>query len=301
MDVEVVRMLSRYLDDCIRYHASDSAHMKSFLQFLARLRGNIPIEKKLLVYGYRPEATEVRTVEEWERRQVHILKPEEMIHNPVTVDNEKKLYADRILYDISATDGKPEPFMQFTVIGVFAEWILRYPPCPVVFMDEPKAGKGKAEYIPEKKVVEVTRGFVSEAEICHLMLREYAHYFLHEKHLKEKVDQRYDRRKYGVEAFCVSYAVCLRFGVQAPKLENIQPDSSLSPMDILKIFDRLDFAITEISRQIEHGPELRQEAEEKERKKKLEDEMKKKQEELEKKKQEEVDESLRPKPPKLDG
>lgn len=301
MDVKFVKQLTDYVNKCVLFYAQDSAHMKYFLKFLAYLRSDISITNKVIVCGYNPESTEVRSAEEWAERNVHIVKPDERIHTPVCIDKENRIYEDRIMYDISATDGKPESYMQYRNIGTFVEWVLRFPPCPVRFLEEHKPGKGKAEYMPDKQEIEVTRGFVSEAEVCHLILREYAHYYIHEKHRKENEKFRYDRRTYGVDAFSVAYAICLRFGVAVPKLENIQPDSNLQPKDILGVFDGLDYAICKVSDRIEHGPELRRAAEEKARKEKEEIEKKRRKEEKERKEKEAkaVDPGKRPMPPEL--
>lgn len=301
MEDAFVRELFEYVNQCVLYHGKDSAHMKDFLKFLAHLRSDASVANKILINGYAPDATEVRSKEEWEQREVQILYPEKVIHNMVCIDPKEKVYEDRIMYDVSATDGNPTPFFQYKTAGVFAEWLLRFPPCPIRFLEEHKAGKGKAEYMPEEQVIEVTHGFVSEIEACHLLLREYAHFFLHERLRQKNEKIRYDRRNYGVDAYSVAYTICLRFGAEAPNLENIQPDGNLPAKDVLFIFTGLDYAIEKVSHQIENGPMLRKAAEEKARKEKRQEEEKRKKEEKERKENEakKIDPKEKPLPPEL--
>lgn len=311
MTEDLFQQLIDYANQCIAYHARDTAHMKNFLRFLARLKThNVSVANKVLICGYSPNALDVRTEEDWTMAGVHVIHPERMIHNLYRPD--KGNYTDRIMYDITATDGVYVPFPKYKEPGQLAERLLLGPPCPIVFLENHQDGKGKAEYIPDKQIVEVTRGFTNELEVCHLLLREYAHYFLHGKKLSQEANRkkvpveqlektfRYDRRAYGVNAYSVAYTIALRFGLKEPELDNIHPASGLKPMDLLDIFDELDFAIEKLSDQVIRGPYLKKlaDAKAKDEKEKAEAEAKKKKEE-EKKKKEEVDLGPAPVPPDL--
>lgn len=259
MDEVAVRQMLEYVDESVIYHSQDTEHMKNFLGFLSKLRSSASVANKILIYGYEPNATDVRTAEDWNLLGVRVLHPERVIHNVKRLEGNKRGYEDRILYDITATDGVGKPFMQYGDVGLFTERVLLYPPCPIWFLENAASGKGKAEYNQEEQVIEVTNGFSSELEVSHLILRESAHHFLREK--LETDTKRYNRRAHAIDAFSVAYAICLRFGVQPPKLDNIQPAGGLKASDLLEIFSALDYAIEKVSDQIERGPDLKRIAE----------------------------------------
>ena len=112
MTEDLFQQLIDYANQCIAYHARDTAHMKNFLRFLARLKThNVSVANKVLICGYSPNALDVRTEEDWALAGVHVIHPEQMIHNLYRPD--KGNYTDRIMYDITATDGVYIPFPKY--------------------------------------------------------------------------------------------------------------------------------------------------------------------------------------------
>ena len=282
MDEEFVKELFNYVNECVMYHVENADQMKRFLDFLAHMKTPITVANKVLVFGYDPNATEVRTAEDWKKQGAHVLHPERVLHNMQFQPGSKYSYVDRVMYDVTATDRAPQPFQPYPDAGALAEQLLMYPPCPVVFLEKSKPGKSKAEYVPDKKVIEVTRGFRDETEVCHYLLREFGHFFLKEREelrIRERAEEsedkevpvnrdeenpiktyRYDRNIHGLEAQAVAYAVAVRYGIKAPTLENVQTDPKMQPQDVTRVFDRIDFAIGRITRQLEEGPELKKQA-----------------------------------------
>lgn len=329
MDEEFVKELFNYVNECVMYHAENADQMKRFLDFLAHMKSSITVANKVLVFGYDPNATEVKTAEDWEKQGVQVLYPERVLHNMQFEPGSRYDYVDRIMYDVTATDRAPEPYQPYPDAGALAERLLLYPPCPVVFLEKSKPGKSKAEYVPDKKVIEVTRGFRDETEVCHYLLREFGHFFLKEweelrikestkesrKNQVEASDEstgnetyvkndkadpvktyRYDRNVHGLEAQAVAYAAAVRYGIKAPTLENVQPDPKMQPQDVTRVFDGIDFAIGRITRQLEHGPELKKQAEWEAEKQAAEAKMKEKEMKEKKPKLREI-----PQPPNLEG
>ena len=285
MEEDFVKQLFDYVNQCVMYHVENADQMKRFLDFLAQMKSPLTVANKILIYGYDPKATEVRTREEWEKEGAKVLHPERELHNMKYMPGSKYEYVDRVMYDVTATDRKPQTYQPYKDAGAMAERLLMYPPCKVVFLEKAKAGKSKAEYIPEKNVIEVTRGFRDETEVCHYLLREFGHYFLKEKEelraekngKEAKAGEeagakngqvKYDRNAHGLEAQAVSYTVAVRYGIRSPTLENLQPYPRLQPKDLIRVFDGIDFAIGRITRQLENGPEQKRLAEQEAAKKK---------------------------------
>ena len=299
MDEQAVRETFEYVNQCTLYHVQDSDHMKNFLSFLGRLKADLSVTNKILVYGYNAKAVDVRTEEEWSTLKIHVIHKDQMIHTMRCTDPEKNIFEDRILYDVSATDGKLLAFQKYPDAGTFAERLLMYPPCPIVFLENAPPGKGKAEFDPGKKVIEVTRGFGNELDICHLMLREFAHFFIFSR-LAGKIDEpgertvSYDRKIYGVNAFSVAYAVSERFGVKLPDIRNIQLNSHLDVRDIMEVLKGLDDAIEKVSEQVIKGPILKRVAEEAALAEQI---RKEKEEEARKEEEEKIELGVLPPPP----
>lgn len=247
------------------YVVESAVQLKEFLNSLAFQNPEETIVNKLLSYGYDRSATEVRTREEWERRGLRITVPDKIIYQLVMNKDSPLGYDVREVYDVGSTDGVYFRPKGYPDAGAFAERLIRYPPCPLVFPTETKIGKSKAEYVPEKQVIELTSGMRDEKEACHYLLREYAHFFL-----CGHMPDHYERAKHAVEALAVSYAVAIRFSFEPPVMKNIQLAEGLDVADVMKILEGLSFGIRELSEQIEHGPELKRKAEEKQRKQQAE-------------------------------
>ena len=94
----------------------------------------------------------------------------------------------------------------------------------------------------------------------------------------------------------VAYAVAVRYGIKAPTLENVQTDPKMQPQDVTRVFDRIDFAIGRITRQLEEGPELKKQAKLEAEKQAAEAKQKEREKKEEKPKLREI-----PHPPNLEG
>lgn len=261
MGEQVVLSLLDYAKTLAWYAVESADQMKGVLKSLAFQNPDETVLNKLLSYGFDRSATEVRTREEWERRGLRITAPDKIIYHLVQNGKSPFGYEIREVYDIGSTNGTYSPPVGFSDAGAFAEGLIRYPPCPLIFPTETKIGKSKAEYVPEKQVIELTGGMRDEKEVCHYLLREYAHFFL-----CMAMPDHYERAKHAVEALAVSYAVAIRFGFEPPVMKNIQLAEGLDVSDVMKILEGLSFGIREVSEQIEHGPERKRKAEEGQRK-----------------------------------
>ena len=243
-----VKQLFDYLNSSVGHHMESAKNLKEFLGFLAKMQSPVSIRNKLLTYGYNPAATDIHTKEEWEKFGIRVLDENAMIYNLQKKPESPLGYEERIMYDISSTDATGKVFETFPNAGFFAERLLMYPPCPVQFREGNLEGNRKANLNLEKSVIEVTNGFKDEIQVCHNLLREYAHY-----HLSRMEKQgTYDREKHSVEAIAVSYAVCIRYDVEPPKIDVVTPPEGKAE-DRMEVLKGLDSVLGMISQQIEEG------------------------------------------------
>lgn len=137
-----------------------------------------------------------------------------MEHAPDT----KYRYVIRTLYDVTNTNAAYNP-PEYDK-GMVLESLMRKSPCPLVYTDEPK--RSKAEFIPDRNVIEVTSGFKSFEEIFAKLSEEYAHCMIY-KHMVEASDKdknkavvpvRYTRGQNGFLAYSVAYMMSEKYNMQ---------------------------------------------------------------------------------------
>lgn len=258
MAEDFMKQLYDYVDVSVRHHLENADNLKDFLTFVAGFHSNVSTRNKILTYGYNPRAADIKTKEGWEKQGIQVTDENAVIYN--IQQNKNGGFSERIMYDVSATDDLPDPFESFPDAGFFAERLILYPPCPIRFREPPLTENRKASYEPEKGIIEVTSGFRNEEQVCHGLLREFAHFYLHENEMQmaaknssdTKVKTEYDRDRHGIEAQAVSYAVCTRYRIETPKLDVVHPPEG-KPKDMLRVLEGLDKAIQKISKLIDDG------------------------------------------------
>ncbi len=265
MEEDFVKQMFNYVNESVGYHLKSADNLKGFMTFLAGMRTNITIANKVLAYGYNTYATDVHTKEEWEEYGVKVMDESAVIHLLQHSPESKYGYADRIVYDVSSTNATGISYERFPNVGFFAERLLMYPPCPIKFSEKILSNNRKAGYDPEKNVIEVTMGFKDEEQVCHGLLREFAHFYLHENQMrvskqdKEKkggtrTERDYDRNKHGIEATAISFAVCTRYGINPPEIDVVNPPE-VEPKDLFKVLEGLDYSVQKISKLVDEGGE----------------------------------------------
>ena len=268
MEEDFVKQMFDYVNDSVGYHLGSADNLKGFMTFLAGMRSNITVANKVLAYGYNAYAADVHTKEEWESLGVRVTDENAVIHLLQHAPDSKYGYTDRVVYDISSTNATGIAYELFPNAGFFAERLLMYPPCPIKFSEKPLSNNRKSGYDPEKGVIEVTMGFRDEEQVCHGLLREFAHFYLYEKEMRgstygkgrndavgaEQKKVVYDRNKHGVEATAISFAVCTRYGINPPEIDVVNPPE-IEPKDLLKVLDGLDYSVQKISGLVDEGGE----------------------------------------------
>ena len=268
MEEEFVKQMFDYVNYSVGHQLESADNLKEFMTFLAGMRSNITVANKVLAYGYNPNATDVHTKEEWESYGITVTNENAVIYLLQHSPESKYGYTERIVYDISSTNANGKSYEHFPNAGFFAERLLMYPPCPIQFSEKPLSNNRKASYNPEKGVIEVTMGFRDEEQVCHGLLREFAHFYLHEKEKRgstygkgrkdaagaEQKKVVYDRNKHGVEATAISFAVCTRYGINPPEIDVVNPPE-IEPKDLLKVLDGLDYSVQKISGLVDEGGE----------------------------------------------
>ncbi len=255
---DFVKQLYDYVDGTVKYYLESADNLKGFLSFLARFRSNVSTRNKILTMGYNLAATDVRTKEAWEKQGVSVNDESAMIYN--IQQNKEGGYSERVMYDVSVTDGNPVLYERFPSAGFFAERLILSSPCPIVFHEPPLVDNRRASYDPEKGIIEVTCGYKREEHVCYGLLREYSHFYLRENQMqmvgKGKTDE-YDRDRHAIETLAISYGICVRYGIEPPEIEAVHPPEG-KPRDLLRILEGMDRAIQKISKRIdEEGMEQR--------------------------------------------
>ncbi len=257
MAEDFVKQLFDFVNVSVDRHLESADNLKDFLRFVAGFRSGISTGNKILTYGYNPSATDIRTKEAWEKLGFGINDESAVIYN--IRQNPDGSYSERVMYDVSVTDEIPVPYEQFPNAGFFAERLIMYAPCPIKYREGQLKDNRKACYDPEKGIIEVTHGFKDEEQACHGLLREFAHFYLHENEIQQgkKTSKttkgvQYNRDKHGVEAQAVSYAICVRYGINPPDIDVLSPPEGSSE-DRRKVLEGLDRSVWKISQRIEEG------------------------------------------------
>ncbi len=257
---EEIRKYKDYIGRSAECTVRNAEGFQSFLRFLAKMKGPISLDNKLLARGYDADATEIRTEEDWKNYGITVLSRDRPIHQ--LFHREDGSEEVQILYDIASTNAVAKDFEQFSDPGFFVDRLLQRHPCPIRFFEKDKVGSDKIRYSPEDGVIYATNGARDDTELSQLFLREYAHFYLHEF---ERCDDElsspgegskegtrpYNRKEHGLEAHAVVYALCVRHGLEPPTMDKVQASAGLTSEDILQILWGIDQAITRVTTLIE--------------------------------------------------
>ena len=257
MAEDFVKQLFDFINGSAEHHLKSAENLKGFLTFVANMQSNVTVSNKILAYGYNPNATDIHTKEEWEQSGITVQDENAVIYNLQHSPDRKQKYVERVMYDISSTNATPHSFERFPDAGFFAERLIISAPCPIRYKAGPISGSRKACFDAEKGIIEVTHGFRDEEQACHGLLREFAHFYLCENEHRDKRGKAektkpYERDKHGVEAQAVSYAVCVRYGINPPEIDVLSPPEGEAE-DKRRILEGLDYSIFRISQRIEES------------------------------------------------
>lgn len=257
---EEIRKYKDYIGRSAEYTVKNAESFQSFLSFLAKMKGPISLDNKLLARGYDADTTEIRTEEDWKSIGIAVLSRERPIHQLIYREDGSEEV--QILYDIASTNAVARDFEQFSDPGFFVDRLLQKHPCPIKFFEKDKVGSDKIRFSPEDGVIYATYGARDDTELGQLFLREYAHFYIHEfercdedlspsEEGTNECTRPYNRKEHGLEAHAVVYALCVRHGLEPPTMDKVQASAGLTSEDILQILRGIDQAIIRITALIE--------------------------------------------------
>lgn len=267
MEDDFVKQLLEYANNATKMIIDDRERYKDFLAFLSRYDGNQRTLNKLLIYGYDPEATDVRTLEEWNREGVSSDVFSEAVCIYLLEYNESLAarYTAKLAFDIRYTIHPDINGIVFQDSGEFAETLLASVPCNICFSEEKQASKEKCLYNSESKEILVTNDFKNYEEISHNLIREYAHYFLDEiyrdkyteKYKNEKIQTKYEYRRdaHKAEALSACFMVCSRFNCKVSDIPFIRRDNDTALQSVRAGLDNMNIAFRKIVSVIYKGNE----------------------------------------------
>lgn len=278
MEDDFTKQLLEYVNGATIALLDDAERYKDFLGFLSRMDSNHKISNKMLIYGYDPEATDVRTMEEWNKAGVTILHDAARIYVLGYDGSSEAKYFAREVFDIRNTDAAKKGEIIFQDSGEFAETVMASAPCKIRFNDDKTSAKEKCIYDDEKKVILVTNDFRDYDEIAQSLLREYAHFYLNDLYRKAFTDKlrsaqkntnndmqiadnknheegglktaneyHYNREAHKAEALSAEYMVCSRYNRKLPEIPYIRRSVNISLAAIRTGLDNMCAAFSRIT------------------------------------------------------
>ena len=234
MEDDFTRQLLEYVNNTTIALLDDVGRYRDFLGFLSRMNSDQKIANKMLIYGYDPEATDVRTRKEWNKVSASISDETTKIYLLEYDESSAVKYTPIEAFDIRNTDAPGKSEIMFQDSGEFAETVMASAPCKIRF-DDKASVKEKCIYDSEKKEIIVTNNFKDYDEIAQSLLREYAHINLDDIYRKAFTDKQkssneyhYNREAHRAEALSAGYMICSRYNRKLPEMPYVRRSSNIS-------------------------------------------------------------------------
>ena len=209
---EAYDKIERYLDDMPLEEAS-------IRQYLT-VQGRFPqcsVGNAILIAAQKPEATCYRTYEDWSKENISIRRGEKgfsmLVPNGTYMgkDGKTHTYFDvQKVFDISQTNAVPDA--NVPDVRQSLQTMLMRPVCPVQVVEQQKG----AVYVPDGNRVEIGRGLTVEESFRTLTMA-----LAHGELAKTIPDYKPGAPQNSFYARCISYVVCVRYGVE-PKAYSFQ-------------------------------------------------------------------------------
>lgn len=173
------------------------------------------VSNALLILVQRPEATRIADFDTWKEQGVYIRRKEtgfyilEPGEEYEREDGTKGIsYNPKKMFDIAQTTAspkreQPQPWDERTRIKA----LMDRSPVPIA-MSDTLPSDVQALYQPDTRSIVIRRG-MEAGDIFRSLAQELAHAEL------ERGDNRYSRSAYAFHAYCASYMLCKKFGVEA--------------------------------------------------------------------------------------
>lgn len=209
---EAYDKIERYLDDMPLEEASIRQYLTAQGRFPQCSVGNA-----ILIAAQKPDATCYRTYEDWSKENISIRRGEKgfsmLVPNGTYTGKDGKTHTNfdvQKVFDISQTNAEKAP-MSFDMRQSLQALLMR-PACPVQVVDQQKG----AVYVPDGNRVEIGRGLTVEESFRTLTMA-----LAHGELAKTIPDYKPGAPQNSFYARCISYVVCVRYGVE-PKTYSFQ-------------------------------------------------------------------------------
>ena len=233
----------------------DGESLKKFLGFMAGQYNMPKVPNLLLLYSQNPEVQLVKSFDEWKndkrslRTGVHGYTY--IIDTKYEKDGEVRSgYTIGKGYDISQTKGRPPEERPKRDINMLLEAVFKNQNVRIQIADN-LPDTIQAQYIPNQRTIYIRNG-MSEITTFHAINRELACAAL------DQHDGNYARNKVNAQAFCATYVLGKRYGVDVSgfdlgKVAGLQEHGQKDPQELRMFLNDVRSAAYGIRGQIERN------------------------------------------------
>lgn len=211
----------------------DGERIKTYLDLQSRFP-RYSVGNVLLLSAQRPEATRIADYKTWKDSGAYIQKGETGIiilepGNEYTRGDGSVgvSYNAKRVFDISQTSAKEAPQPEVHRDGrLLLKTLIYNAPCEIRLADDRDFSEGMAAvYDPQDRIIYVERGHDAK-ELFQDIAQELAH-----AHMDTAVEKgSYNRAEHAFPAFCVSYMICRRNGIDVSDFR-FEPPESFKALD----------------------------------------------------------------------
>ncbi len=216
---------------------ADGSKLKAYLDVQSRF-DRYSVGNALLITAQMPEATRVGDFDYWKENNASIKKNERGLSILEPGDEYTRedgsigvSYNVKKVFDISQTTMKEKSQPAVARDGrLLIKALMNKSPVPISAVDEFPDNSMGAYYDHDKKTIFVRKG-MDAADIFKCLAQEMAH--------AELAGKDYSRSKAGFQAYCVSYMLCKRYGVDAASYEFKSLPANIRSMDAQSVRSEL--------------------------------------------------------------
>ncbi|MBQ9199422.1 MAG: hypothetical protein IJ141_04520 [Lachnospiraceae bacterium] len=214
-----VRVLFSDSNNMAEYVRTNPEGYRTFLSIAAKCAHFTP-SNQLLIQGYGmgkiPEYLD--DLSNWINNGYAINEDAHLIHVMEKDKNAEAGYKDRILVDVSDTNAIYNKFEYDK--GIVLEALMTSSPCRIEYNESLTA---KALYVPNRQVIEVSRGYKNIEQIFENLSREMVHARLHFQMLENSnpgnIKLQYPRSRNSFLAYSVSYMMASKYDMAPEQIE----------------------------------------------------------------------------------
>lgn len=200
------------IDDTTKTVSRDGAAFQNYLDVQSRFL-RYSVSNALLILAQKPEATRIADFDTWKEHGAYIRKNEKGLYIIEPGDEYTRedgstgvSYNPKKVFDVSQTGNERK-----NVVPAYPDDRMRvkaltdHAPVPIHINDNLPGGVN-AMYQPDTREIQIRRG-MSAGDIFRALSQELAHAEM------DKGDGNYIRSEHGFHAYCTSYMLCKRYGV----------------------------------------------------------------------------------------